>query len=57
MAYLVVTEGALAGGWTTPWAWSTRPPHDLGGALCAAVAFIAGAAIIMVRGSRDRGGD
>jgi hypothetical protein len=57
MTYLVVTEGALAGGWTTPWVWPTRPPHDLGGALCAAVAFIAGAAIITMRGSRDRIGD
>jgi hypothetical protein len=57
MTYLVVTEGALAGGWTTPWAWPTRPPHDLGGALCAAVVFIAGAAIITMRGSRDRIGD
>jgi hypothetical protein len=57
MTYLVVTEGALAGGWTTPWVWPTRPPHDLGGALCAAVAFIAGVAIITMRGSRDRVGD
>ena len=54
LAYLLVAEGALAGGWTTPWMWPTRPPHDLGAALCAALAFAAGAAAITVRGSGDR---
>jgi len=54
LAYLLVAEGALAGGWTTPWMWPTRPPHDLGGALCAAVAFAAGAAAITIRGGGDR---
>jgi hypothetical protein len=53
MAYLLITEGALAGRWTTPWAWPTRPPHDLGAALCAAAAFAAGTAIITIRGGRD----
>jgi hypothetical protein len=55
MAYLVITEGALAGSWATPWAWPTRPPHDLGGALCAALAFTAGAALITARGARESG--
>ena len=53
MAYLLVAEGALAGGWTTPWAWPARPPHDLGGALCAALVFTAGVAVITVRGARE----
>jgi hypothetical protein len=57
MAYLVVSEGALAGSWTTPWAWSARPSHDLGAALCAAVVFTAGTAVITMRGSRDRFGE
>jgi hypothetical protein len=56
LAYLIVSEGAFAGAWTTPWDWPTRPPHDLGGALCAASAFAAGLAVVVIRGSRDRGG-
>ncbi len=56
LAYLIVSEGAFAGAWTTPWDWSTRPPHDLGGALCAAAAFAAGTTVLLIRGSRDRGG-
>jgi hypothetical protein len=54
LAFLVLTEGAFAGSWTTPWDWPTRPPHDLGGALCAACVFAAGLVVITVRGSRDR---
>jgi hypothetical protein len=42
MAYMLVTEGALAGSWTTPWIWPARPPHDVGGALCAYGVFAAG---------------
>ncbi len=53
MAYLLVAEGALAGGWTTPWAWPARPPQDLGGAICAALVFIAGVAVIAARGARE----
>ena len=53
MAYLVLTESALAGNATTPWAWPARPPHDLGGALCAAAVFAAGALLITVRGARE----
>lgn len=54
LAYLVVTEGALAGGWATPLIWPARPPHDRGAALCAALAFAAGTAIITARGGRER---
>ena len=53
MAYLVLTETALAGNATTPWVWPARPPHDLGGALCAATVFAAGALLITVRGARE----
>jgi hypothetical protein len=52
LAYLIIAEGAFAGSWTTPWAWPTRPPHDAGGAACAALAFAAGLALIAIRGSR-----
>ena len=53
MAYWLVTEGALAGSWTTPWEWPTRPPHDLGGALCAYGVFAAGLVAITLLGARD----
>ena len=56
MAYWFVAETALAEGWTTPWVWPARPPHDAGAALCAALVFAAGAAVIAVRGGRDRAG-
>jgi len=55
IAYLVVTEVALTGNPTTPWVWSARPPHDLGGALCAALVFAAGTAAITLFGARDSG--
>jgi len=54
-AYLVVTEVALTGNPTTPWVWAARPPHDLGGALCAALVFAAGTAAITLFGARDSG--
>ena len=54
MAYLAVTLPALAGNWTTPWIWPARPPHDRGAAICAALVFAAGVAVITVRGARDR---
>jgi hypothetical protein len=53
MAYLLVTEVALAGHPTTPWVWPARPPHDLGGALCAALVFAAGAVAVTLRGARE----
>jgi hypothetical protein len=53
MAYLVITETMLAGGRTSPWVWPTKPPHDLGAALCAAGVFAAGAVLITLRGVRE----
>ena len=57
MAYLVLTETMLAGGRASPWVWPTKPPHDLGAALCAAGVFAAGALLIMLRGARVSVGD
>jgi hypothetical protein len=51
MAYWLVTEGALAGSWTTPWIWPARPPHDLGGALCACGVFAAGIVAVTLLGA------
>jgi len=42
---------------TTPWIWPARPPHDLGAALCAALVFTIGMAVITVRGARDPAGE
>jgi len=55
LAYLLVTEVALTGNPTTPWVWPARPPHDLGGALCAALVFAAGTAAVTLFGARDSG--
>jgi len=57
MAYLLVTEVALEGNPATPWVWPARPPHDLGGALCAAGVFAAGAVLITLRGPRESARD
>ncbi len=57
MAYLVLTETALAGGATSPWIWAGRPPHDVGGALCAGLVFAAGLALVTVRGVRESARD
>jgi hypothetical protein len=54
MAYLVVSEDAILNAWRTPWIWATRPPHDAGSALCAALIFVAGTAIVTARGARQR---
>jgi hypothetical protein len=54
IAYLAVTLPALTEKWTTPWIWPARPPHDRGAAICAALVFAAGVAVITVRGARDR---
>jgi hypothetical protein len=53
IAYLGVTLPALGGHWTTPWVWPARPPHDRGAAICAALVFAAGVAVIAVRGARN----
>ncbi len=55
MAYLLLTEAALARSAATPWIWAARPPHDLGAALCAAGVFIAGVAAVAILGARDSG--
>jgi hypothetical protein len=55
MAYLLVTEVALAGHPTTPWIWPGRPPHDLGGALCASAVFAAGIVAFTLLGAHDSG--
>ena len=55
MAYLLITEGALAHGSTTPWVWPTRTPHDRGGMICACLVVVAGLALITVRGPRESG--
>jgi hypothetical protein len=57
MAYLVVTEAALAHGSVTPWVWPTRPPFDRGAAVCACLVIAAGLVLITVRGPREPGGD
>jgi hypothetical protein len=53
IGYLGITLPALAGHWTTPWAWPARPPHDRGAAICAALVFAAGIAAVTLRGARD----
>jgi len=58
LGYLVVGAYGLYTQWhrpalTTPWIWPARPPHDLGAALCAALVFITGIAVITARGARD----
>ena len=53
MAYLVLTETALAGNVTTPWVWPGRPPLDRGAAICACLVFAAGLALVTVRGVRE----
>ncbi len=60
--YLVAAVYALYTQWhpptlSTPWLWPARPPHDLGGAICAALVFAAGLAVITWRGARDHVGD
>ena len=53
MAYLLITEGALAHRSATPWVWPTRLPDDRGGAICAGLVIAAGLALITVRGPRE----
>jgi hypothetical protein len=55
MAYLLITEGALAHRATTPWVWPTRLWYDRGGAICACLVVVAGLVLIAVRGPRDSG--
>ena len=57
-AYLIAGVYGLYTQWhppsvTTPWLWPSRPPHDLGAAICASVVFACGLAAVTVRGARD----
>jgi hypothetical protein len=52
MAYMIVALFGISDGWTTPWLWPARPPHDLGAALCAGLVFTAGIVAATVRGAR-----
>jgi hypothetical protein len=52
MACMIVTLFGLSDGWTTPWLWPARPPHDPGPALCAGLVFAAGIVAATVRGAR-----
>jgi hypothetical protein len=61
-AYLIPGAYALYTQWhhpalTTPWLWPARPPHDLGGAICAGLVFATGVAVITARGARDPAGE
>jgi len=62
LGYLVVGAYGLYTQWhhpalTTPWIWPAHPPHDLGAAICAALVFTIGIAVITVRGARDPAGE
>jgi hypothetical protein len=62
VAYLLAGVYALYTQWhppalDTPWLWAARPPHDLGGALCAGLVFLAGLAVTALRGARDPAGE
>ena len=52
MAYMIVAQIGLVAGWTSPWLWPGRPPHDVGAALCAGLVFVAGIVVATVRGAR-----
>ena len=56
--YLVAAVYALYTQWhppalATPWLWPARPPHDLGGALCAGLVFACGVVVVAVRGAHS----
>jgi hypothetical protein len=61
-AYLMIAVYALYTQWhgpalTTPWIWPARPTHDAGAAICAGLVFVAGMAVIAVRGAHDAASD
>jgi len=58
LAYSLAGVYALYTDWhpptlSTPWLWPGRPPHDIGGALCAAAVFAAGLIAFAARGARE----
>ena len=59
LSYLLVSVFALYTDWhpptlSTPWLWPGRPPHDVGGALCAVGVFVAGLIAYTACGARDK---
>jgi len=57
LAYLVVSVYAVQEAWTTPWLWAARPAPDRGAAICAALVFAAGVAVISLRGAVESSRD
>jgi hypothetical protein len=57
MAYLLITEAALAHGSVSPWIWPSRPSHDRGGVICAVLVMAVGLMLITVLGPRESGRD
>jgi hypothetical protein len=55
LAYLLISEGALAHHSATPWIWPARPPQNRGSAICACLVITAGLVLITVRGPREPG--
>jgi hypothetical protein len=55
LAYTVIAEFSLTGTWNNALLWPARPPHNLPAALCAGAVFLAGAALITLRGTRETG--
>jgi hypothetical protein len=53
ISFWLLAVFAIGNNWTTPWIWPDRQPHDRGAAICAALVFTAGAALMMMRGARD----
>lgn len=59
LGYLIASVYAIYTQWhqpalTTPWLWPARPAGDVGGAACAAAAFVVGILLCTFRGARDR---
>lgn len=57
VAYGGLAEYAIASAWTSPWTWPGRSPDDLGAAICAALAYVTGLAMIAALGPRYRDDD
>jgi hypothetical protein len=53
LSFWAMSTYAINQGWTTPWLWPDRPPHDGGAAWCAALVFVLGLGLITARGARD----
>jgi hypothetical protein len=53
LSFWAMSAYAINEGWTTPWLWPGRPPHDGGAASCATVVFVLGLCLVAIRGARD----